>query len=79
MEDFSSIIDCEVDFSSTIDRAAVVNTRSHLQEIADNTKNIADNADMANHYAMSKVKYLDYNKLTDDVKVVHLHKNVSGQ
>ena len=53
----------------------VVNTKSHLRAIADNTKNITDNVATANHSATSKVEYLDYTKLPDDVKVAYSPKN----
>ena len=62
-------------FSPNVDHAAVVKTGSHLQAIADNIKNIEDNAAMANHSATFKVEYLDYTKLPDDVKVMYLRKN----
>ena len=58
-----------------IDYVAVVNTGILLQAIADNTKNIMDNAATENHSATFKVKYLDYTKLPDDVKVAYLRKN----
>ena len=61
--------------SNTIDRAVVVNTRNYLRATADNTRDIADNADTANHSATSKVEYIDYNNLPDDVKAAYLRKN----
>ena len=54
---------------------AVVNTGNYLRTIADNTKDIADNTATASHSATSKVKYIDYNNLPDDLKAFLYNKN----
>ena len=67
------------DFKTDIDRTAVVNTENHLKAIATNTKNLATNSATAAHSATSKVEYLDYTQLPDDVKEVYLRKVDGGR